>query len=186
MEDSKIIDLYWQRNQLAVSATQEKYGPYCTAIASNILSDFQDVEECVSDTWLAAWNSIPPKRPSPLSAFLGRITRNLSFNKARYHRAKKRQNSEFDLILDELCDIVSDTETPEQLVDSYELLRCINAFLDSLSPKQRFLFVRRYFYCDNMADLTDFAGMSQNHISVTLNRLRGKLKIFLTERGFDL
>ena len=186
MNDKQIVELYWQRNQLAIEITDRKYGPYCTAIAQNILQNEQDTKECINDTWLAAWNSMPPKKPEVLPPFLGRITRNLSFNKARYRRAQKRQNDEFALILDELAGVVSDVETTESAVDEKALIADIDHFLSSLSKTKKAIFVRRYFYCDSIQNLAKAYGFSENHISVTLSRTRKKLAAYLTERGYTL
>ena len=186
MEDKQIVDLYWQRNQLAIEATDRKYSPYCTTIAQNILHDEQDTKECINDTWLAAWNSMPPKKPDVLPPFLGRITRNLSFNKVRYRRAQKRQNDEFPLILEELAGIVSDVETTESAADEKALIGDINAFLAVLSPVKRAIFVRRYFYCDSIAAIAKAYRLRENSVAVTLNRLRKSLADYLTERGHTL
>ena len=186
MEDKQIVDLYWQRNQLAIEATDRKYGPYCTAIAQNILQNEQDTKECINDTWLAAWNSMPPKKPEVLPPFLGRITRNLSFNRVRYRRAQKRQNDEFSLILDELAGVVSDVETTESAADEKALIGDINAFLSSLSHTKRSVFVRRYFYCDSIAAIAKAYRLSENGVAVTLSRVRRKLADYLTERGYTL
>ncbi len=186
MEDKQIVDLYWQRNQLAIEVTDRKFGPYCTAIAQNILHNEQDTKECINDTWLAAWNSMPPKKPTVLSPFLGRITRNLSFNKVRYRRAEKRQNDEFALILDELSGVVSDVETTESAADERALINDINLFLSSVSQNKRAIFVRRYFYCDSIAAISKAYHMSENHVAVTLSRTRKKLADYLTERGYTL
>ena len=186
MNDKQIVELYWQRNQLAIEVTDCKYGPYCTAIAQNILQNEQDTKECINDTWLAAWNSMPPQKPEVLPPFLGRITRNLSFNKARYRRAQKRQNDEFALILDELAGVVSDVETTESAADEKALIADIDHFLSSLSKTKKAIFVRRYFYCDSIQNLAKAYGFSENHISVTLSRTRKKLAAYLTERGYTL
>ena len=122
MEDEKIVQLYWQRDEQAIGVTEEKYGPYCTAIAHRILHSRRDEEECVNDTWLAAWNAMPPHRPSVLSAFLGRLARNLAFNRYTRDRAAKRGGGETELVLDELAEIVSGREDVCSEVERQELV----------------------------------------------------------------
>ena len=117
MEDSKIVQLYWSRDEKAIDATADKYGRYCASIARNILGNREDAEECVNDTYLHAWNAMPPHRPGILSTFLGKITRNLSFNRYRYNTADKRGGGETAVVLEELLDIVSDGENPEQAME---------------------------------------------------------------------
>ena len=186
MEDVKIIDLYWERNQQAIPVTAEKYGGYCTSIARNILESEEDAEECVNDTWLGAWNSMPPHRPNMLSAFLGKITRNLSFNRRRQDSARKRGGGELPLVLDELGECVSGKASVEGEYDRKELLSAINGFLEELSPEKRAMFVCRYWYADRVGDIAARLGMSENHVSVTLTRLRRKLHEHLTKEGFTL
>lgn len=186
MDDSSIIKLYWDRNDQAILATSEKYGHYCKAIAKNILSNEEDAEECVNDTYLNAWNSMPTHWPEQLAAFLGKITRNLSFNKYKHSHAKKRGGSEILLILDELTDCVSDTDSVEQIIDKQELIKAINSFVRSLSAKKRTIFVRRYWYADSVSEIAQNYGMSQGNISKILERTRKQLKIYLKERDFVL
>jgi RNA polymerase sigma factor (sigma-70 family) len=184
MEDAKIIQLYWDRDEQAIPATSAKYGAYCTAIARNILENEQDTEECVNDTWLRAWNAMPPKRPNRLAAFLGKITRNLSLDRYRYQTAEKRRGAA--AALDELGDVVSDTDDPAQTIDQLELVRAINAFLATLPTEKRNLFVCRYWYFDDLSAIAARFGMTENQVSVTLGRLRRRLHKYLSERGFAL
>ncbi|MBP0974420.1 MAG: sigma-70 family RNA polymerase sigma factor [Oscillospiraceae bacterium] len=186
MEDHAIIQLYWDRNEQAITETSAKYGHYCTSIAMHILHDHEDAEECVNDTYLNTWNAIPPHRPTLLSTFLGKIVRNLSFNRYKAKHSRKRGGYEMALILDELSEIVSDRESVEDQVSRNELIGEINAFLSALSVEKRYLFIRRYWYADPVADIAKNCGKSQNAVSVELNRLRSKLRSHLTERGYDL
>lgn len=186
MEDNAIIRLYWDRNDRAVGATSEKYGRYCKTIARNILNSEQDAEECVNDTYLSAWNSMPPHWPEHLAAFLGKITRNLSFNKYRYDRAEKRGGGEISLILDELADCVSETDSVERIIEREELIEAVNSFIKMLSADKRNIFVRRYWYADSVSDIARDYGMRQGTVSKTLERTRKQLKANLTERGFSL
>ena len=186
MDDNGIIQLYWDRNDQAISATSEKYGHYCKAIAKNILSNEEDAEECVNDTYLNAWNSMPTHWPEQLATFLGKITRNLSFNKYKHDHAEKRGGGEIALVLEELTDCVSDTDNVEQMIDRQELVKTINSFVRSLSPEKRNIFVRRYWYSDSVSKIAKDYGMLQGSVSKMLERTRKQLKVYLAERGFEL
>lgn len=186
MEDHGIIQLYWNRDDRAIRATSEKYGRYCTSIARNILNNEEDAEECVNDTYWSAWNAMPTHWPEQLPAFLGKITRNLSFNRYRHNRAEKRGGGEIALVLDELADCVSGRDGPEQLADRRELAEAINAFVRGLPPKKRNIFVRRYWYADPVSAIAADCGMLQGTVSKTLERTRRQLTTYLTERGFAL
>ena len=186
MEDSRIIRLFWDRNQEAISAAAEKYGAYCSAVAGNILSSAQDVEECVNDTWLSAWNAIPPHRPGRLSVFLGKLTRNLAFNRYKRLRAQKRGGGQLELVLEELEECVSGTEDVEQELDRIALAEAVNTFLDGLSPKQRALFLLRYWHGAPVGEIARRAGMTEGNVSVTLHRIRKQLQEYLTKRGFTV
>lgn len=186
MEDDSIIQMYWDRNDQAIRATSEKYGHYCKAIARNILNNEEDAEERVNDTYLNAWNSMPTHWPEQLAAFLGKITRNLSFNKYRYHHTEKRGGGEIVLVLDELADCVSDTDDVEQIMDREELKKAIDSFVRGLPTEKRNIFVRRYWYADPVSEIAKDYGMMQGSVSKTLERTRKQLKAHLTERGFEL
>ena len=186
MDDNGIIQLYWDRNDQAISATSEKYGHYCKAVAKNILNNEEDSEECVNDTYLNAWNSMPTHWPEDLATFLGKITRNLSFNKYKHDHAQKRGSGEITLVLDELTTCVSDIDTVEQIIDRQELAKAINSFVKSLSTKKQNIFVRRYWYVDSVSDIASDYGMLQGTVSKTLERTRKQLKMYLAERGFEL
>ena len=172
MDDAKIVQLYWDRNEQAIPATADKYGRYCTSIANNILGNNEDAEECVNDTYLNAWNSMPPHRPSILSTFLGKIVRNLSFNRYKHNTADKRGGGELPVV--------------GQAFDQKELTKAIDTFLDSLSPEKRSIFISRYWYTDSISEIAVRHGMNDGAISMTLNRLRLKLHNYLLERGFEL
>lgn len=186
MKDKDIIQLYLDRNPKALSATAKKYGNYCTSIAKNILGNQEDAEECVNDTYLNTWNSIPPNHPTNLSSFLGKITRNLAFNKYKHNHVKKRGNGETSVVLDELAECISGSDNVEQELDRQELIQTINSFLDTLSPQKRSLFICRYWYSDSISSIAKRFGMTVGNVSTTLNRLRKKLKEYLSERGFEL
>lgn len=186
MEDQKIVQLYWDRNEQAIPETSTKYGAYCASIAKNILGSNEDAEECVNDTYLNAWNSMPPHKPNILSTFLGKITRNLSLNRAKHNAADKRGGGQLPLVLDELSGCISDKDDVEQEIDRRELVRAINSFLDTLSADKRGIFICRYWYFDSISDIGNRFGITENNVSVTLNRLRSNLRDYLLERGFAL
>lgn len=186
MEDKEIIGLYLDRNEQAIAATSEKYGSYCKTISVNILKNDEDAEECVNDTYMKTWNAIPPQIPVIFSAFLGKIVRNISFNKYRHNNSQKRGGSEMPLILDELGEIVSGKESVEDEIDKKELLRAINGFLNSISEHKRGIFIRRYWYSDKLSDIAQRYGRSENSVSVELNRVRKNLREYLLKRGFEL
>lgn len=146
----------------------------------------EDAEECVNDTYLNAWNTIPPHKPNILSAFLGKITRNLSINKYRHDRTEKRGGGQVPAVLDELLDIVSDSAGVEQSIEQNELVAAIDQFLAGLSKEKRKIFVCRYWYFDSVSDIAERFGMTENNVSVTLSRTRTKLHNYLLKRGFEL
>lgn len=186
LEDNKIVQLYWARDQEAIPATAAKYGSYCSSIAWNILGSKEDTEECVNDTYLNAWNSMPPHKPSMLSTFLGKITRNLSITRYRSLHTQKRGGGQTLCVLEELADCVSGKDDPVSAYDRKELISAIDNFLDSLSPEKRGIFLCRYWYFDSIPTIAFRFGKTENAVSVTLNRLRSKLRRHLLERGFDL
>ena len=186
MDDAQIVQLYWDRNEQAIRATADKYGNYCTSIAKNILGNQEDAEECVNDAYLNAWNAMPPHRPSILSTFLGKITRNLSFNRYKHNTADKRGGGEMPAVLEELSDFVSGKDNVEQAFDQKELTKAIDTFLDGLSPKKRSIFVSRYWYTDSISEIAVRHNMSDGAVSMALNRIRLKLHNHLLERGFEL
>lgn len=186
MTDESIVALYWDRNEDAILETSRKYGNYCFTIAFNILSNKEDSEECVNDTYNKTWNSIPTQRPTLLQAFLGKITRNISLNRYKENTAQKRGGHRFEVVLDEIGEISSKEPSPEEAAEEGELTKAINDFLGSLPRDKRVMFVRRYWYSDDVRDIADRMNIPENTVSVTLRRIRVKLSSYLTERGFDL
>lgn len=186
MEDEKIVQLYWDRDEEAIPATARKYGQYCTAIVRNILGSREDAEECVNDTYLNAWNAMPPHRPRVLATFLGRIVRNVAVNRWRRGAAEKRGGGELAVVLDELGEVVSGGEDVEQALRYRELVEAINAFLEGLPPEKRGIFLCRYWYTDSVADIARRYGMRPGAVSMALSRLRTRLRAELEERGFVL
>lgn len=183
MEDGKIIDLYWARSQQAIAASEEKYGPYCHTIARRILDREEDAEECVNDTWLRAWNAMPPQRPGILSAFFGKLTRNLSLDRWRRDKAAKRGGSQVEIALHELEDCLPDRRSPDENLEAGETAALISAFLRRQSETDRALFVRRYFHLEPLDSLTRRFGMSMGQVKSKLHRMRGRLKLELEREG---
>lgn len=186
MEDSIIIQLYWDRDPSAIPATRDKYGAYCGAVASGILQDARDREECLSDTWLAAWNSMPPQRPALLSAYLARITRNLAFNRWQAARAAKRGGGEPALALEELEECVSGGSGPENALEEKELISALRSFLETLPTKRRAIFLRRYWLVQPVGQIARELYMLPGAVSMSLTRTRRELADYLKERGFEL
>ena len=186
MDDEKIVKLYWDRNEKAIEESQNKYGAYCNSIAYNILADVSDSEECVNDTWLHAWNAMPPHKPLVLSVFLGKITRNLSFDLYRKAHRLKRGGNQIEETLDELSDCVSGNLDVERDFEMKELMNEINQFLMGLSMEKRYMFILRYWYVESIGEIADRFDVSKNSVSINLNRIRKKLAAYLLERGFVL
>ena len=184
MEDNQIIELYWQRDEGAISESSRKYGSYCQSIAFNILQNNEDSEECVNDTWLKAWDSMPPHKPDCLRLFLAKITRNLSFNRYNANKAKKRGGGEMTLVLDELAECISNETDPEEAIINKELNEYIIGFVHTLPERERNIFVRRYFFVDTVKSISKRYGLSENYVSVTLNRTRKMLKKKLKKEGY--
>ncbi len=184
MEDKRIIQLFRDRSEKAITETENKYGRYCHYIAYNILQNDEDAEECVNDTYLNAWNSIPPKNPSRLQTFLGRITRNLSLNKYEMRSAQKRGGDQIPLILDELSECVSVNNG--DIADEIAIKDLLNRFLEMQSPQNCKLFVRRYWYMSSIKEIAQDYGMSESKVSVTLFRIREKLRDYLEKEGISI
>lgn len=182
MEDGQILDLYWARSESAIAETAAKYGGYCYTIAIHILTNNEDAEESVNDTYLAAWNAIPPRRPNLFAAFLGKITRHLSIDRWRSRTAYKRGGGEMVLALEELDGCVGG-ETAEDAFDRRELGRSVNRFLDTLDEPERSVFLCRYWYLDSVAETAERFGFSESKVKSMLMRTRGKLKTHLEKEG---
>ena len=184
MEDDRIVALYWQKNADAVAETSGKYGAYCFAIADNILRSKEDAEECVNDTWLAAWNAIPPQRPRRLKLFLAKITRNLAFNRYHAGTAQKRGGGEIGLVLEELAECIVAESDVESAYEAKELGRSIDGFIRTLPERHGNVFVRRYFFTEPTAVIAKRYGLSENNVTVILSRTRKKLKEHLMKEGY--
>lgn len=183
LEDSKIIALFFERSEQAIAELDKQYGSAIKKTAANILNDRLDVEECVNDTYLRAWNSIPPQKPSPLVSYVCKIARNLAINRYHANIAEKR-NGAFDLILDEMENCIPSGMGVETEIEAKELSAAISRFSMTLSRDDRFLFVRRYWYADSVTDLAAMTNGSANRISVRLFRIREKLKESLLKEGY--
>ena len=186
MTDERIVQLYWDRDESAIKQTQDKYGAYLSKIAYNILSDFEDSKECVNDTYLSAWNSMPNHRPNVLSTYLGKITRQLSIDVFRKKNSTKRYASEYAVSLEELGDSFSDGATPDQALDAKLLDEAINRFLRTLPVDARNTFIGRYYFFDSLKDVARYCGMSEAKAKSMLYRTRQSLKAYLVEEGFNL
>ncbi len=179
MLDSQIIALYLSRDERAIAETAVKYGDFCTGIAFNILQNLQDAEECVNDTWLRTWNSIPPAKPTVLKTYIGKITRNLAIDKYRTEHREKRGFGEVAVAFDEISEITASDYHVEDAWREQEFVELLNAFLYSLPERHRNIFVRRYFYTDSVPDIAKRFGTSQANVLKILSRTRQKLKDYL-------
>lgn len=186
MQDEQIVALYWGRDENAIRVTQEQYGHYLYKIAYNVLTNREDSEESVNDTYWKAWESMPPQKPGILATYLGKITRQLSIDRYRKRNSKKRQGSQYALSLSELDECVSGGNATEQSVDLTLLGEAINAFLDTLSPEARCTFVGRYYYMDSLREVAAYYGMNESKVKNLLYRTRIGLKAHLEQEGFDL
>ncbi len=185
MDDREIVERYFLRDESAIAESQAKYGRYCHSIAYHILYSHEDSEECVNDTWLRAWNAMPPHRPERLSAFLGKITRNLALSRYRQLTADKRGGGETVLALDELSECLPDTQGGDAS-DELALSEAINRFLRRLPERAMIIFLRRYFYFLSVGEIADGLSVSESLVKVTLSRTRAKFKAFLEKEGILL
>lgn len=183
MEDSQIVDLYWQRSADAIVESSAKYGGYCHAIALRILGSHLDAEECVNDTWVGAWNAMPIHRPVSLPSFLGKLTRRAACNRLDAIRAKKRGGGELPLVLEELSGCIPAASDPARDVEDGELARAVNHFLRRLPERTCSVFLRRYWYAKPLSDIAARYGMSQGAVKASLFRTRQKLRDHLEKEG---
>lgn len=185
LEDSKIIELFFARVEQAIVELSAKYGSVCSRISRNILKNGLDAEECVNDTYLALWNTIPPEKPNPLRTYIFRIVRNISI--AKYHaNTSIKRNSYYDVALEELENCLFPSVTVEQVIVADELSKQIDCFLDTLDRESRVMFVRRYWFSDSISDIAGMFHISNNNVSVRLSRIRDKLKNHLRKEGYDI
>ena len=183
MTDSKIVELFCNRDERALVQVSEKYERYCQTISYNILGNWEDVKECVNDTYLAAWKSIPPHLPTVLSTYLGKLTRRISINRWRNATSQKRGGGEKCLVLEELKDIISDENNVEKIVERKELVKVINCFLEKLSENERDVFVCRYWYFASIREISDKFGYRESKTKSMLFRSRKALLKYLQKEG---
>lgn len=186
MEDEQIVNLYWERNEDAIRKTEEKYDRYLTKIAYNILANAEDSRESVNDTYLAAWNSMPPHRPSILPSYLAKLTRRISIDCFRGRTRAKRMPSEYVLSLSELDDCVSGGNSTEEIINVKFLADAIGVYLRLQSPEARNAFIGRYYYLDSLKEVARYCGMSESKAKSLLYRTRIGLKEYLQKEGFNL
>lgn len=186
VSDNDIIRLYFDRDERAIEATATAYGSYCETIAYNILENSEDSKECVNDAYLKTWDAIPPAKPESLRHFIGKITRNVAFDIYKRLHTQKRGGGQVAAALDELAECVSGGREPEAEYSKKELKQTINSFLDTLPDDKCAIFVSRYWYVKSVKDIAAEYDMSVTSVSVTLNRLRKRLREYLLERGFDV
>lgn len=182
MEDQEIIELFFARSEQAIAQLQNKYGKRCLKVAGNILNNRLDAEECVNDSYLAVWNTIPPQNPDPLLTYVCHIVRNLSIKRYHTNSARKR-NSHYDIALDELEECIQSEETVENEIAVRELAEAINQFLGTLSKENRMMFVRRYWFSDSIEDIARMFRISSRNVSLRLVRMRKGLKKYLEREG---
>lgn len=183
MEDKDIVELYWQRKEDAIPQTAKKYGSYCRTIAYNILADEQDTEECVNDTWLGAWNSMPDNRPSRLAPYLAKLTRWISLSRLRAQNRLKRGGGETSLALDELAETLDGRTDMEKELELRELKTELRRFLTALEETERQVFLARYFFLASIPEIAEKFGYSRSKVTTMLYRTRHRLLNHLKEEG---
>ena len=184
MEDQKIIALYFQRVETAITETKNKYSRLLLSISYGILKIMADAEECENDTYLKTWNAIPPKKPENLPAFLSKIVRNLSLDRYDSLHAEKRGGGEMPLVLEELSEVLPDKGTIPG--ESNALSELIDTFLASLKPENRNIFMRRYWFMDSVSEIAEESGFGLSKVKMSLSRTREQLKLFLEQEGYRL
>lgn len=184
MKDQQIVALYWQRNPEAIGQSRSKYGAYCFSVANQILASPEDSEECVNDTWLHAWNGMPPHRPDVLRIFLAKITRRVAFNRFKSRSAQKRGGGEITAVLEELEECLAGGADVEEEVIAKELAECIRRFVRGLPAREGDVFSRRYFFTEGIQDIARAYGLTPNNTMVILSRVRQKLKAHLVKEGY--
>ena len=181
LDDKSIIELFFGRSEKALEELDSKYGKLCHKLSHNILNNRQDAEECVNDAYLSVWNAIPPAKPAPLRAYLCKVVRNLSL-KSYYKKTAEKRNSAYDIAIQELEDCLSAPDTVEAELETKELKRMIESFLDTLSEENCVIFLRRYWFSDSYAEIAERVGISEKSVSMRLVRIRNQLKQYLIKR----
>ena len=186
MEDEAIVDLFWQRSEEAIVQTDRKYGRYCRAVAYNILQNEDDCDECLNDTYLRTWNTIPPKRPTFLSAFLARITRNLALDRQKFFQAEKRGGGQIPLVLEELAECIPGGTDAEEILENKAITEALNRFLRSLPQRTREIFMLRYWYLCCLKKIAEIMALRGSNVKMTLLRARHELKTLLEKEGVSV
>ncbi len=186
MDDKEIVALYWERKEQAITESENKYGRYCFSIAYNILRSHEDSEECVNDTYVKAWNSIPPKRPEKLSVYLGKITRNIALDVLDKLSAKKRGSTEITLVLDEISECIPSPRSTEKEIDNLALTENLNSFLKTLKSENRKIFLQRYWYMMSVREIARENFCTESKVKMSLMRTRENLRIFLEKEGVEI
>ena len=181
IEDEKIIEMFFERSEQGIRELDNKYGAVCHNLSYNIVNNRQDAEECVNDAYLGAWNAIPPVHPNPLLSYIVKIVRNISL-KIYWRKEAAKRNSTYTIAMGEIETCIADPNTVETEIEARELARIIEAFLDTLTVKERVIFMRRYAYADTYADIAKRVGISEKNVSVRLTLIRQKMKQYLIER----
>lgn len=184
MEDSDILELYWQRQPAALEQTEHKYGSMLMGVANHILASREDSEESVNDTYLAAWNAIPPHRPDSLAAFLCKLTRRISIDLLRKRESRKRRGSQYTLSLSELSECLPGGEDTEQKVEGKLLAAAVTEFVKQLPNRTRQVFLGRYYFLDSVQEIAGYCGMTQANVKTVLHRARIALREYLEQEGF--
>lgn len=183
MKDEEIVELYWARSEQALAETEKSYGSYCRSIARGLLPQEEDWEECVNDTYLRAWETIPPRRPGRLSTYLGKITRNLALDRCRYGGREKRGGGQTPLVLEEISTCVPGSDSTQALIDRMALVDCFDRFLAALPRERRDIFVRRYWFFSSVKEIAADFSVSESRVKMILLRTRGELKETLEREG---
>ena len=186
MKDNEIISLFEVRDEHAIEALSDKYHPYCYKIAWNLLTNKEDSEECLNDTWLRAWNAIPPARPQRLGPFLGTITRNLALNRIRQEQTQKRGSGVVQVAIEELGECIPAASDVYEAMEEKQLTQIINAFLAELPQEKRVAFVLRYYYGTSIQQIAKRLRCSESRVKSMLYRIRGRLKVHLEQEGIQL
>ena len=184
-DDERIIELFFHRSERAIQELDDKYGNACRRLSYSIVNSVQDAEECVNDAYLGAWNAIPPAHPDPLLTFILKIVRNISLNRYWKTEASKR-SSRYTVALAEIEDCIPDNNTVEAELEARELARILEGFLDTLSPENRAIFMRRYWFADSCREIAELVGHTEKNVTVRLTRIRGKLREYLSEREVSI
>ncbi|NLA71971.1 MAG: sigma-70 family RNA polymerase sigma factor [Clostridiaceae bacterium] len=183
--DETILDLYFERSEEALSATVEKYGALLRSLAWNILGNHEDVEECVNDTYVAAWNAIPPQRPEYLKAYLCKIVRNFSLDRVREKTREKRGGGNIPLILDEMQDLLASDDDIAQTVETQELSQMISDYLREQPDRKRIIFLKRYYFASTINEIAEEQKTTEGAVKILLYRMRRELKQVLQDRGYS-